>query len=702
MAGRRLLQYGGARPDEGRAMSLGHLIRVGLSMSPGQAVRRAARLAVRLAETRLLAPWRGRRCTYAETGAAVLVPRLAGLDFTLLQPLAATIAALGRRALDHRFDLLGSGWVTVAHGATYDGYGPHRYGPGPALPAGEWRRVVAGAHRPGNRHRAEAILDLIQDPDWRPIDWQVDFKSGFRWSAAAWGRGVSYGHRPGVDIKLPWELARFQHGVWLAQAHALARQGCPGFEAADSYADEFRNQVLDFLGANPPGWGVNWCCTMDVAIRAANILMAWDLFRAQGVMFDAVFEAELAAAMLAHGRHVVRFLEWDEHHRGNHYLSNLAGLAFIAAYLPGTAEAKAWRDFAAKRLAVEIPRQFGADGANFEASTAYHRLSAEMALYGVAVLGDDAPLERLAGAAYFAADVTKPSGEVVQIGDNDSGRFLKLTPLFEGGGDQLRERHLDHRGFIAAAQGLFQLDLPPDPVGAFERAVVVALAGGERRTVPRPKTVELRRDGAHGTARKLTRLRIIPGDSTALAGMSALAYPDFGLFVWKNARAFISVRCGPVGQNGNGGHAHNDQLAVEIEIDGIAWVRDPGTFVYTADLAARNRYRSALAHFVPRHGGAEPAGMIAPFRLEDRAKADVLRFGADFLGRHRGFGEVVYRRVTLEDGAILIEDLAGGASVADSTLVEEHVIASPAQLAALWGLGLPFSPGYGLTDACSG
>ncbi|MDO8607321.1 MAG: heparinase II/III family protein [Phaeospirillum sp.] len=688
-------------------MSIVHLIRVGLSMSPGQAARRAVKLGVRLAETRLLAAWRGRHCSYAEAE-GVLTPRLtAGLDFSLLAPLAATVAALGRETLDHRFDLLGSGWVTVAHGETYGGFGPHRHGPGPALPAGTWRPVVAAWHRPGNRRRAEAILGLIQDADWRPIDWQVDFKSGFRWPQAAWGRGVSYGHRPGVDIKLPWELARFQHGPWLAQAHALARLGRPGFVAAERYVAEFRHQVLDFLGANPPGWGVNWCCTMDVAIRAANMLMAWDLFRAQGVVFDAAFEAELAAAMIAHGRHIVRFLEWDEHHRGNHYLSNLAGLAFIAAYLPdhsevkGRAGAKGWRAFAAERLAVEIPRQFGADGANFEASTAYHRLSAEMAVYGVAVLGgavEPAHLERLARAAYFSADVTKPSGAAVQVGDNDSGRFLKLTPLFDGAGDGLRERHLDHRGFIAAARGLLELELLADPVAAFETAVVAALAGGERRVEPRPAPAPVIRHSPEGAARHLTRVRIIPGDPTAFDGMSAAAYPDFGLYSWKGARAFVSLRCGPVGQNGNGGHAHNDQLAVEIEIDGIAWACDPGTFVYTADLAARNRYRSALAHVVPRHGGEEPARMIAPFRLEDRARAEILRFGPDILGWHRGFSEAVFRRVALEDGAIVIEDFAGGPSVDGATQVEEHVIASPAQLSALWGLGLPFSPGYGLID----
>ena len=687
-------------------MSLAHLIRVGLSMAPREAVRRAWTLGLRVAETRLLAVARGRRCSYAELSAARLEPRLSGLDFAGLLPLADTVRELVCRVLDHRFDLLGSGWVRVAHGETYAGFGRYRYGPGPALPS-DWGQAVVAEHRSGNRRRAQAALDLIQDPDWRPIDWHVDFKSGFRWSPSTWGRGVPYGHRPGVDVKVPWELARFQHGPWLAMAHALAGQDCPGFADFGRYAAEFRHQVLDFLGANPPGWGVNWCCTMDVAIRAANILVAWDLFRAQGVVFDPAFEAELAAAMLAHGRHVVRFLEWDEHHRGNHYLANLAGLAFIAAYLPGGPEADGWLAFAAERLAVEIPRQFGADGANFEASTAYHRLSAEMALYSVALLQGlpverrvegDFTLDRLARAAYFTADVTKPSGVVVQIGDNDSGRFLKLAPLFDLGGDAPRERHLDHSGVVAAALGLFDLELPVRPDLAFETAVAVALARRERMVAPRAAGALATVSVPQETAHHLVRLRIEPPDPAALEGLTALAYPDFGLFIWRNSRAFVSVRCGPIGQNGQGGHAHNDQLAVEIEIDGIAWARDPGSFVYTADLAARNRYRSALAHFGPRYGGDEPARLTAPFRLEDRAQAQALRFEADFLGRHRGFGESTYRRVAIASGVLVVEDLLGGALLDAATVVEEHGIRSPAELAALWGLHCPFSPGYGLTD----
>ncbi|MEZ7879117.1 MAG: hypothetical protein QMC11_02655, partial [Rhodospirillales bacterium] len=77
---------------------------------------------------------------------------------------------------------------------------------------------------------------------------------------------IAYGHEPGVDIKIPWELARLQHLPQLALAYSDQR--------SQNLVDEFQNQTLDFMSANPPRYGVNWVCTMDVAIRAANLILA--------------------------------------------------------------------------------------------------------------------------------------------------------------------------------------------------------------------------------------------------------------------------------------------------------------------------------------------------------------------------------------------------------------------------------------------
>lgn len=691
-------------------MALVHLLRHALAMPPREALRKALRYAGRMLGHRLMGRVQRRRCSYPAAGGGPLARRLHPVDRSLLRANAAALRILAADTLAHRFDLLGSGAVSLAYGACYRGFGGYRYGPAAAPLGGDWRDWVAERHWPGNRARARAILGLIDDPAYGPLDWQMDFVSGYRWSERVLGPAVPYGHLPGVDVKVPWELARLQHLPGLALAY--------GLDGDARLVTEFRYQALDFLGANPPGWGVNWACAMDVAIRAVNLLVARDLFLAFGAVLDEEFEAELAAAMLAHGRHIAAHLECNEAHRGNHYLADICGLAWIAAYLPCSAASDVWLAFAVQQLAAEIPRQFTADGANFEASTAYHRLSAEMALYTVAMLlglpaerraalsvydharwrrvpplapapmawppfGPET-LERLARAARFAIDVTKPSGEAVQVGDNDSGRFLVLAP---GGGP------LDLRHLASAAQGLFELAAAP----TIETAIVAQLAGGLRFAVTPEPARAVAGAVPEGVAERATRIII---RSDALTGLEPIAYPDFGLFLWRGTRAFISVRCGPIGGNGLGGHAHNDQLSVEIEIDGIAWARDPGTFVYTADLAARNAYRSALAHFVPRHGADEPARLLAPFKLEDRAQARALIFGADeFLGTHTGFGEPVWRRVRLEQGCLVIEDCWGGPEIGPATAVDEHAPDSPAVLAELWGLTLPFSRGYGRLDA---
>ena len=600
----------------------------------------------------------------------------------------------------HVFDLLGSGPVRVAYGEGFSGFGRWRYGPGPALES-DWRSALAAQAWPANQARARAILALIDDPAYRPIDWQVDFKSGYRWSARWWGPAVPYGHLPGVDIKVPWELARLQHLPRLALAFASSGEAI--------WAKEARHQILDFLAVNPPGWGVNWACAMDVAIRAANLLLTRELLLAHGWREDDGFAAELSAGLLAHGRFIAARLEWSPRHRGNHYLADLCGLAWVAAFLPRSPETDAWLAFATQELSAEIPRQFLADGANFEASTAYHRLSAEMAAYTAALLvglpedkrralaeydhrrwrhtpalapAPCPPLpaivfERLAGAARFAADVTKPSGEMVQIGDNDSGRFFDLDDA---------PGPLDTSRLIAAIGGLVDLDGSSQTV---EAAVVAALAGPDWRRPRFPaRTVAVAADDSaqpHGTPSRLT---VVPPDPAALEGLLAIAYPDFGLYLWKGPRAFVALRCGPIGQNGNGGHAHNDQLAVEIEIDGIAFARDPGSFVYTPDPAARNAYRSVSAHVAPRRGDMEPARLLAPFRLEDRAQARVVRFGDDVLGCHAGFGDPVWRRVAIEGGAVVIEDWPGDGG--------ETIIRRPEDLARTLGLDLPFSPAYGV------
>ena len=48
--------------------------------------------------------------------------------------------------------------------------------------------------------------------------------------------------------------------------------------------------------------------------------------------------------------------------------------------------------------------------------------------------------------------------------------------------------------------------------------------------------------------------------------------------------------------NGRGSHGHNDALSIEVSAGGRAFIVDPGTYVYSADLQKRHEFRSTAYH----------------------------------------------------------------------------------------------------------
>jgi hypothetical protein len=565
-----------------------------------------------------------------------------------------------------------------------------RYESGPSVQAdveGDW---LLGRIPSASLPEAQRIWRLIE-PGYVPIDWQLDLKSGWRWSELTWSRDLAYGRVPGADVKVPWEVARMQHLPQLALAASLAGSGTDRFEPAKRYIEAFRSQVLDFIATNPPRFGVNWTTTMDVAIRVVNWLAAYDLFRSGGTIFDEAFEAVFRRSVLEHGLHIVNNLEWHPTRRGNHYLADVAGLLFVAAHLGRDPERDAWFAFARSAVVAEASRQLQADGSGFEASTCYHRLTAEILTYSAALLigtrDEDvavaAPpyslpasiLERLEAAAEFTVDLTKPTGSIVQIGDNDSGRFIKLLPSLIEGRPQPAEDHLDHRHLVASISGLVDRPDLEDfcRPWAAESEIVRALARRHPTTAVvdapewRARTVTLTRPNEaiqtdDWWQRQPERIRgslviPIPG-GRAREGLRQLAYPDFGVYIFRSDRIFLSVRCGSVGQDGVGGHAHNDQFAIELAVDGVDWIRDPGSYLYTPLPVRRNEYRSIRAHYAPAPGANEPARLsVSLFELGPGTDARCESWGPPgFAGRaiFSGAREVI-SRVRLTDDEVIID-----------------------------------------------
>ena len=645
---------------------------------------------------------------------AVLHTYIPAIPIEQLLPYADQVAGVTAHYLAHRFDVLGSGWLEVKHGMKCRGTEGYLYAMGAEIRTdtkGDW---LQGRINPANVSEARRIWGLI-DEGYTAIDWHVDLKSGYRWTENDWYLDISHTPQPGVDVKVPWELARMQHLPHLAWAYILAENNGEGgdvikFAPSYTYAREFRNEVLDFIATNPPRFGVNWRGTMDVAIRIANTLVAYDVFRAYGVKFDEEFEQVFSRSVYEHGLHIIHNLEWSRELRTNHYLADIVGLLFVAAYLPRTHETDVWLVFALQELINETGYQFNADGTNFEASSSYHCLSAEMVTYATALVlglspekrealmnynrrlhrgnpklgpspiatytlpGSDRPtpfpdwyVERLEKMAEFILHSSNPDGRIFQVGDNDSGRFLKLTPgyrtttvakakalygnlhdygVLDGNATYWIEDHLNHKHLVAALNGFFN------------RKDFSAFTGEQPLETDLVRTIS-------GTTAFVAKEK--PVEKGVKGGVSLVSYPDFGFYIYRSHRLCVAVRCGRIGQHDLGGHAHNDQLSVEVNVEGVPFLIDPGTYLYTPAPQQRNLFRSTASHTTlaveKKEQNEWRDGLSGLFGMYNQANAKAIQADEHtFVGEHYGFGPVHRRTIEIQETRVkgLDECTAGG------------------------------------------
>lgn len=581
------------------------------------------------------------------------------LDVSGIDPAAAE--TLVQMWLAHRFDLLGSGWVRCGFYDNAPGFEGNRY-EGLVLEPGKdgtfLEQILLRRHLAASKR----IWALIGEESYQPIDWQKDLKSGYRWDARVWYLKQRWADRPGGDIKMPWELSRLQHLPRMAVFSLVLP------DRRETLYREFRRQCLDFFAQNPPRMGVNWMCTMDVGIRTANLVLAYSLFASLGVNIDPDFQRVFITSIYEHCYHIFNNLEWSEILTSNHYLADVAGLLFGAAFLPVSPTSRAWLDFAVREVQNEILKQFYEEGSNFEGSTAYHRLSSDMAAYctalllgmGEKMLGNEIS-GRLEGAAAFLAAVTRPDGDFTQVGDNDSGLFFHLSPtgaLYRAA--EAKERYASLAGYrpeeeiepywdedlndgrptAAALGGLFRSK--SEVVYRLEQSVVSALAHG--RTIEgswQPPAAAP--EGEAGPLEHQARFEIPAPGRPLTENIRLHVFPRFGVYIFRSDRLYLLVNASDNGQKGNAGHAHNDKLSFELVIDGKVLFEDPGTYVYTASSSLRDSFRSVRAHNTIQTG-MEQSDFLTTFAMRDGTKCRLLTIENDSICVEATYKHVIHRR----------------------------------------------------------
>lgn len=280
-----------------------------------------------------------------------------------------------------------------------------RWSEWPARTVGLVRRLVDRVHLPGPPDPGPLRplpVPMPEPPDEGPALPDPPCPLAMmRWRPSAEAReGAHAGSAHDIDVlslpldpRIRWEAARLQ------DVAASAMQGAPWA----------RDEALGFLDRHPPGLGLHWASSLEVALRLVSIA---------GIASRFPHDA-LAKAIATHASHIARHPSVGTSAR-NHRVGELVGLAVAAKVLPDCPAAADWWS-EAETLGEVLRDQLFEDGLGVEQSTYYLCFVLDLGwiAWHCGVPNLAGPLGRGLRALRRLQD---GSGTLVSFGDADGGR----------------------------------------------------------------------------------------------------------------------------------------------------------------------------------------------------------------------------------------------------------------------------------------
>lgn len=565
----------------------------------------------------------------------VLAPQITLIDvnqLTLSSIQGKEYDEIIRNYVNHEFDLLGSGWVSY---------------------------------------------NLEQNSqNYTKIAWNRDVQSGYVWENATTDFLNYMSYPEGTDVKRVWELARLQHLLRMA-LYAVYH-----VEETEKILEEYKSQVHDFMTNNPIGVGIHWTCSMEVGIRAINLILSYDILRQidEKKILNSSFCQKLDFYIFNHGTYICENLELVRRSSvgHNHYYANLLGLLYISAYYGK----KSWWKYAKEEFLIETAGQFSEDGSDFEGSTAYHALCTEMLILGTAILGrmeGNIPKEhkkKLEKSVRYLYDLSNKFGVIPQIGDNDSGQVLRITPIinhtvcskkmdkelqdFEQVDMSFRENLLNVNSILAKGAVFFSGDNSYPKVDGFdaEIALIKEISGNVsfEMYLTESTFVEL---GDYTPDERYYKKTVFPGEALSLNGKGWIYYKDAGMLIYKSENAELFFNIGKRDNSRFTGHLHDDVLHCNISLNGKRIIEDPGTVTYTANKEVRNLFRSYKVHFVPVHDERADKYDLDVFSYTRNSCCEIVGSTLTSVTVKYAFKNIIhYRKITVNTNTVEVEDFS--------------------------------------------
>jgi hypothetical protein len=384
--------------------------------------------------------------------------------------------------------------------------------------------------------------------------------------------GYRYPDLPYPLIKLVYGRGSDPKAAWEGSSFTWSPRAASAAPGDAVAFGAWADLVADWAGNNPPGMGIQWLSPMECSRRAASLALA-SSFWWPFILEDEGLNSWLARILVEHGEFASRNPEIKPGGlTTNHTTANYCGLLTCALAVPGHAGSAAWIEQAAAGLESCMSRQVRHDGGSFEGSIPY-------SFYVLDIFAHAALLLRAAG-------VPPSAGYIERLG----GLFQFVFDAFDSRGNLPQVGDDDSGEWVTP-----RCAYAPAMLGSLFASVFGAGPG------PRP-SARVRSESGVATLRR--------------GGFEAL------------------VAACPIGQEGLGGHNHEDLLQLCVSFEGIPLVIDPGTGSYSRDLERRSLFRSMGLHNGPVPDGAGhyygfPKG--APFDLSTASE-----FGTTMEVRDRG------------------------------------------------------------------
>jgi hypothetical protein len=421
--------------------------------------------------------------------------------------------------------------------------------------------------------------------DINSIDWTRHPVNGVRAAPLHWTRlpimnGIGSG-----DVKFIWEINRHAALVRLAQGYCLTGE--------ERLVRAMLRLLDQWIEQNPPGRGVNWTSSLEVAFRSIAWCWIWGLTH-RSAAWDNERVSRFLVSLWHHARHIERF-DSIHHSPNTHLTGEGLALLYVGLVFPELRRAQRWARLGREILETEIDAQTLDDGMHFERAIGYQRYTTEFYLHFL-VLADafgltvDAVIRQRIHDQFAAVYLLRrPDGTWPVIGDEDGGSTVQLATV----------EPQDQSSVLALGGAYFD---EPDWIAA--TAEEGRAAGWWLLGEP-----------------AWTRLASFSAAGHAAGSPKSGALTAAGYFVGRESSGVDAWWClvdgGPHGGNFTG-HAHTDLGHVEIAHGSSHIVVDPGCPGYTVDLPMRDWTRSERAHaclVIENSPLAESAGPFAWRRL---------------------------------------------------------------------------------------